>query len=69
MQVLQNKIALVTGAASGIGRAIALRLAEEGVHLYLLDINPGQLAETVYRRHANGESSRWDVQCDVSQVP
>ena len=39
--------ALVTGAASGIGRAIVLRLARGGATLYLTDINAEGLAETV----------------------
>jgi NAD(P)-dependent dehydrogenase (short-subunit alcohol dehydrogenase family) len=38
MGKLDNRVALVTGAASGIGRAIALRLADEGAQLALLDV-------------------------------
>ncbi|MFI5029776.1 MAG: SDR family NAD(P)-dependent oxidoreductase [Reyranellales bacterium] len=41
-----GKIALVTGAANGLGRAIALRLAEEGASLVLTDIDADGLAET-----------------------
>lgn len=34
---LNSKVALITGAAQGIGRGIALRLAQEGVHIALID--------------------------------
>ena len=43
----QNKKALVTGAASGIGRASALRLASEGARVIAADINAAGLAETM----------------------
>jgi NAD(P)-dependent dehydrogenase (short-subunit alcohol dehydrogenase family) len=46
MRELSGKIAVVTGAASGIGRALALRLAAEGMALMLADVDPGGLAET-----------------------
>ena len=41
---LNNKVALVTGAAQGMGRAIALRLASEGASVVATDIN-GRLVE------------------------
>jgi short-subunit dehydrogenase len=47
MRDLNGKSALVSGAASGIGRAIALRLAREGVRLFLVDINDVGLARVV----------------------
>ncbi len=39
MRRLEGRIALVTGAASGIGRATARLFAEEGAHVYLADVN------------------------------
>jgi 2-hydroxycyclohexanecarboxyl-CoA dehydrogenase len=39
MRGLQGKVALVTGAASGIGRAVALRLGEEGCRVAAIDLN------------------------------
>ena len=43
---MTGKVALVTGAASGLGRATALKLAEEGADLWLVDVNEAGLAET-----------------------
>jgi NAD(P)-dependent dehydrogenase (short-subunit alcohol dehydrogenase family) len=51
---LRGKIALVTGAASGIGRATALRFAAEGAHLALLDQDADGLAETVTTMSSEG---------------
>jgi short-subunit dehydrogenase len=43
MQSLAGKVAVITGAGSGIGRALAELLAEEGCHLALADINAANL--------------------------
>jgi NAD(P)-dependent dehydrogenase (short-subunit alcohol dehydrogenase family) len=43
---LSGRTAIVTGAASGIGRAIAVSLARRGCHLALADVNEAGLAET-----------------------
>src|SRR5580693_4103343 len=46
MPVLQDKVALVTGAGAGIGRAIALALANEGATLAAADIDPAAAQRT-----------------------
>jgi 3-oxoacyl-[acyl-carrier protein] reductase len=64
MALLENHIAVVTGAASGIGRAIALGYAREGAQLVLLDINEKAAAETAREIHNAGgkaESFALDV--------
>jgi NAD(P)-dependent dehydrogenase (short-subunit alcohol dehydrogenase family) len=58
---LRNRTAVVTGAASGIGRAIAVSLSRRGCHLALADISDTQLAQTAQMVAAPGlrTSSHW----------
>ena len=44
---VQDQVAVVTGAAHGLGRAIAMRLAEEGARLALGDVDGPALEKTV----------------------
>jgi short-subunit dehydrogenase len=46
MKQFKNKVAAITGAASGMGRTLALELARRGCHLALSDVNEAGLAET-----------------------
>jgi NAD(P)-dependent dehydrogenase (short-subunit alcohol dehydrogenase family) len=61
---LAGKVAMVTGAASGIGRGIALRLAEMGAFVAVLDINETTGAATAQEIKANGGESVF-LKCDV----
>ena len=60
MDVIAGKNALVTGAASGIGRAIAVALAAEGANLFIVDRNPLDLEA------ARREIERLGVSCHVA---
>jgi NAD(P)-dependent dehydrogenase (short-subunit alcohol dehydrogenase family) len=51
---LENKVAIVTGAGSGIGRASAVRLAANGARLAITDLDAEQLVETAAAVEAEG---------------
>ena len=64
MSRLQNKVAILTGAASGIGQGTAELFAEHGAKLVLVDRDEAGLAETcarVKRAGALSISVCWDV--------
>jgi NAD(P)-dependent dehydrogenase (short-subunit alcohol dehydrogenase family) len=57
MASLEGKIAIITGAATGIGRASALLFAQAGARLILTDVRGDELAQTVRAvRHAGREA-------------
>jgi NAD(P)-dependent dehydrogenase (short-subunit alcohol dehydrogenase family) len=61
-----GKVALVTGAASGIGRATALAYARQGAHVVVTDVDAEGGRETARRVEAEGVRGLF-VRCDVSQ--
>ena len=64
---LDGKIALVTGAGSGIGEAIALRFAQQGATLWIVDRDQAKAASTVAA--IRGAGGRADFAClDVSDA-
>ena len=64
---LKDKVAIVTGAASGIGRASAIRFAEEGAKVVAADLDQGGIDETLSAiRGAGGAAA--GVQADVTRA-
>lgn len=64
---LEGKVALVTGGALGIGKAIAKRLLADGAAVAILDLNIEQAQETVSELEQDG-GKVMAVQCDVTNV-
>jgi len=57
----ENKVAVITGGASGIGRAVALRFAQEGANVMIGDINLEGLEETARLAGARARFERLNV--------
>ncbi|MEM6966064.1 MAG: SDR family NAD(P)-dependent oxidoreductase [Bacteroidota bacterium] len=66
MGKLDNKIAFVTGAATGIGRATAIALAKEGAKVMVTDINEEEANETLHQIKNDGGQAVFH-HLDVSQ--
>ena len=67
MQMFHDRVAVITGAASGIGRGLARRCAREGMQVVLADIEQAALAETETELRALG-ASVIGVVTDVSKA-
>lgn len=62
----QDKVAIVTGGASGIGLAVAKRLASEGARIVLVDLNPDKLNQAVPVVKTAGAPDAWGSVCNVA---
>jgi NAD(P)-dependent dehydrogenase (short-subunit alcohol dehydrogenase family) len=67
MTQLQNKVALITGGGSGIGRATAVLFAAEGAKVAVVDLNLDSAEETV-EMIADGGGQAFAFQADVSHA-
>ena len=65
MEIFTDRIAIVTGAASGIGRELALELARRGAKVILADINAAMLDETLRSITETGRKATTAI-CDVT---
>ncbi len=66
IETLAGQVAVVTGGAGGIGRAMGERFAREGMKVVLADVDDGPLVETVEKLQAEGLAVV-GVRCDVSE--
>ncbi|MCM3785208.1 SDR family oxidoreductase [Neobacillus mesonae] len=62
----ENKIAIVTGGGSGIGQAAAIRLAEEGAHVFMLDRTVERAEKTKSTIEQNGGTADV-IECDIAK--
>lgn len=67
MKALENKVALVTGAGSGIGKAISLLYAKEGAKIVVSDVNEKAGNEVVSEIKSNGGEAIF-VKADTSKA-
>ena len=63
---LSNRVALVSGAANGLGKAMATAFAEAGAHVVLADVNPAGNIATASELEALGNRAL-PITCDMSQ--
>ena len=66
MKEFKGKVAVITGGATGIGRAMAERFAEEGMRIVLADVEADVLEKTAEEMRAEG-AEVLSIACDISK--
>lgn len=66
LKLLKGKVAIITGAGKGIGRSIALALAEEGANVVVVSRNQSEI-DTVAKETADFKVDSLAIKTDVSQ--
>jgi len=67
MNRFDGKVAFITGAAGGIGRATAIRFATEGASVYLVDVAAVELEETAKLCEAESAAVHFAA-CDIRPI-
>ena len=62
---LKDRIAIITGGGSGLGRATALRFADSGARIIIADLKSNGVEKEVTDKH--GKDAATFVKCDVTQ--
>ncbi len=68
MKSLNDRVAVITGAGGGLGRALALELARQACHLALVDVNPETVKQTVEAVEASVPSAGRRITQHVADV-
>jgi sorbitol-6-phosphate 2-dehydrogenase len=66
-RLLEDRIALVTGGAQGLGQALSMRLAQEGAHVLVADVNEESAKTTAAEIMAGGDRKAMALKVDVTE--
>jgi len=65
-KVFDRKVVVITGGCAGIGRALAVRMAQAGARLAILDLDQAALDSLVQHLHSHHNADALGLRCDVA---